>query len=127
MAVSSGAFDAQRPCHGEHGPFSKGDPIPYIPQQQFNLSVGIEQNRWAVYLSANYVDEVCVKASCDAFEKTDSTLTIDLAGNFDLNSSVSLFGKIENLSGQEDIMGRQPYGARPNKDRTATVGVRVHF
>ncbi|MCZ6502707.1 MAG: TonB-dependent receptor [Gammaproteobacteria bacterium] len=109
------------------GDVSKGDPIPYVPQRQFNLSVGIEQNRWAVYLSANYVDEVCVKASCNAFEKTDSTLTIDLSGNFDLTNSVSLFGKIENLSGQEDIMGRQPYGARPNKDRTATVGVRIHF
>ena len=109
------------------GDVSKGDPIPYIPQQQFNLSIGVEQSRWAVYLSANYVDEVCVKASCNAFEKTDNTLTLDLSGNFDLNNSVSLFAKIENLSGREDIMGRQPYGARPNKDRTATVGVRVHF
>ena len=109
------------------GDVSKGDPIPYIPRQQFNLRIGIEQDRWAVTLSANYVDAVCVKASCNAFEKTDSTLTIDLAANFDLNNSVSLFGKIENLSGQEDIMGRQPYGARPNKGRTANIGVRVHF
>ena len=120
-------FDSDIANTGFFGDVSKGDPIPYIPEQQFNLSIGIEQNRWAVYLSANYVDAVCVRASCNAFEKTDSALTIDLSGTFDLNNSVSLFGRIENLSAQEDIMGRQPYGARPNKDRTASVGVRVHF
>lgn len=109
------------------GDVSEGDPIPYIPVHQFNLSVGIEKNHWSAYISANYVDEVCVRASCNAFEKTDDTLTIDISGNFDVNESVSLFGKIENLSGEEDMMGRHPYGARPNKDRTAIIGVRVHF
>ena len=109
------------------GDVSKGDPIPYIPEHQFNLSIGIEKNRWATYLNASYVDEVCVRASCNAFETADSSLTLDLAANFDLNNSVSLFGKIENLTGTEDIMGRHPYGARPNKDRTMSIGARVHF
>ena len=109
------------------GDVSKGDPIPYIPDHQLSLSVGVEQARWAAYLSANYVDEVCVRATCNDFERTDSSFTIDLAGNFQLNRELALFGRIENLTGAEDILGRHPYGARPNKDRMVTVGMRYRF
>ncbi len=109
------------------GDVSRGDPIPYIPEHQFNLGIGIEKNRWAAYISANYVGSVCVRASCDAFEKTDKALTIDLSGYFDINESVTLFGKIVNLGDEENMMGRHPYGARPNIARTATLGLRLHF
>lgn len=82
---------------------------------------------WGVNLSANYVDEVCVRASCGAFEKTDNTLTLDLSANYQLSEAIKLYGRIENLTDEEDILGRQPYGARPNKARTATVGLRMRF
>ena len=109
------------------GDVSKGDLIPYIPDHQLGLSVGVEQSRWGVYLSANYVNEVCARASCGDFERTDSTFTVDLAANFRLNDEFALFGRIENLTEAEDILGRQPYGARPNKDRTITIGMRYRF
>lgn len=109
------------------GDVTKGDPIPYIPEHQYNLSVGLEAGKWNSYLNLSYVDEVCVRASCNTFEKTDDALVLDLASHYDLNDSVTLFGKIENLTGEEDIMGRHPYGARPNRDRTATLGIRIGF
>ena len=109
------------------GDVSKGDPIPYIPEQQLRVSAGIEQSRWAAYISANYVDEVCVRASCADFERTDAALTVDIAANFRYNDRISLFGRMENVTGEEDILGRHPYGARPNKDRTAIAGVRIGF
>ncbi|XOV82455.1 MAG: TonB-dependent receptor family protein [bacterium] len=109
------------------GDVSKGDPIPYIPENQLNISLGMVAGEWDVYLAANYVDEVCVRASCGAFEKTDSTLNIDLSGSYNLNAATELFARVENLTGEEDILGRQPYGARPNKDTTASVGVRFTF
>ena len=62
------------------GDVSKGDPIPYIPEHQLRVSAGIEQTRWRAYISANYVDGVCVRASCGEFERTDDTLTVDIAG-----------------------------------------------
>jgi len=109
------------------GNVSKGDPIPYIPDHQFRISAGLEQAKWAGYVSANYVDQVCVRASCGAFERTDDTLTVDLSGNYQFNDKLNLFGRIENITDARDILGRQPYGARPNKGRTATVGVRFGF
>ena len=109
------------------GDVSEGDPIPYIPDHQLRVSAGIEQPRWAAYISANYVDEVCVRASCGDFERTDDTLTVDLAANFRFNDKMTLFGRIENVTDAEDMLGRHPYGARPNKDRTAIAGLRFRF
>ena len=55
------------------GDVEKGDPIPYIPEHQLRVSMGLEETDWSVNLSGKYVDEVCVQASCGAFEKTDSS------------------------------------------------------
>lgn len=120
-------FDSDVADTAFFGDVSKGDPIPYIPEHQFNLSVGFLKNQWSSYINVNFVDEVCVRASCNAFEKTDNTLTVDLSAHFALSENLDLYGKLENITGEEDILGRHPYGARPNKDRTATLGVRIDF
>ena len=122
-----GEFDTDIADTDFFGDVSKGDPIPYIPDHQLSLTLGVEQVRWALFLSANYVDGACTRAACGPFERTDSTLTLDLAGNYQLTGSLNLFARVENLSREKEIVGRQPYGARPNKDRTAAVGVRLTF
>jgi len=120
-------FDTDIASTDFFGDVSKGDPIPYIPKNQLNVSVGIVGDKWDIFLAANYVDEVCVRASCGAFEKTDNTFSIDVSGSYQINKDVEVFARIENLTGEQDILGRQPYGARPNKDTTASAGVRVTF
>lgn len=109
------------------GDVAKGDPIPYIPENQFSVTAGLEQGRWQAHLSANYVDQVCVRASCGRFERTDDSFTVDLAGRFAVNEQIDVFARVENLTGSDDILGRQPYGARPNKDTTASVGFQMNF
>ncbi len=106
------------------GNVSKGDPLPYIPRQQFLVSLGLEKGRFASYLSANYVDQTCVRASCDRFEMTDRWLTLDLAANYQFNDHVNFYGLIDNLTDNQAIVARHPYGARPNLGRTAALGVR---
>lgn len=107
------------------GDVSKGDPLPYIPRHQFLASLGLEKGKFATYLSANYVDQTCVRASCGAFETTDSWLNVDLAANYQFNDHVNFYGRIDNLTDNHVIVARHPYGARPNLGRTAALG--VHF
>lgn len=104
-----------------------GDPVPYIPDQQLFVSLGLELGLWAAYLSGSYVDSVCTIASCGAFQKTDSSTIFDLGVHYQLNSRLELFTVVENLSAQLDIAGRQPYGARPGKDRSWLLGARLDF
>ncbi len=122
-----GEFDTDIADTDFFGDVTAGDPIPYIPERQASATVGAETDRWGVNVNMNYVDEVCVRASCGSFEQTDDSLTFDLAAFYQWSPGVRLFARVENLTGEEDIMGRQPYGARPNKDRTASAGVRVDF
>lgn len=122
-----GEFDTNIADTAFFGDVSVGDPIPYIPETQFQFSLGLEQNSWQVNANLGYVDEVCTRASCGVFERTDDALTLDLAGQYLLNDSVKFFGRVENATDEQDILGRQPYGARPNKGRTASLGVELRF
>ena len=120
-------FDSDVAATDFFGDVRRGDPIPYIPEQQYNLSLGIEANRWTTYLNLGYVSAVCVRASCGEFEKTEATVTLDLSVHFALSEHLSLFGKVENLTDTQHLLGRHPYGARPNKDQTTTLGLKLDF
>jgi Fe(3+) dicitrate transport protein len=106
------------------GDVTTGDPIPYIPEHKLNALIGIEKNRWSGYLSAVFIDETCVRASCDVFELTDDVLIVDISAQYSVNDRLTLFGRVENVGGEEALLGRQPYGARPNKATTTSLGVR---
>ncbi len=107
------------------GGVTKGDPIPYIPDNQLRVGLGLETSNWSINLSGNYVDDVCVAAACGAFQKTDSSFTVDLGASYRIGSHVTLIARVSNLFDEEDMVARQPYGARPNKARTGLVGIRV--
>lgn len=122
-----GEFDTDIADTDFFGDVSAGDPIPYIPESQLQLSVGLQAAIWQLNANLSYVDEVCTRASCGAFEVTDSALTVDLAANYQLRDSLKLFARVENVTDEQDILGRQPYGARPNKGRTASLGMEYDF
>ena len=109
------------------GAVAKGDPIPYIPQNQLSLTVGLEHGAYRLNAAINYVDAVCVKASCEGFEKTDASTVLDIASHYQVNDRLGVYLKVENVTDESDIVARQPKGARPNKARTATLGMRYTF
>ena len=109
------------------GNVSKGDPIPNIPENQWFGSIGYEQGKVAMYVSATYIDESCIRASCGEFLETDDQLIIDAAAHYQLTESTNVYLAVDNLTGEEDIVGRQPYGARPGKDTSFKVGITVDF
>ena len=109
------------------GPVGEGDPIPYIPDHQLSATLGLLRGPLEAHVGLHYVDAVCVRASCGEFEKTDDAFTVDVALTWALNDRVDLFARVENLTRSQSILGRHPYGARPNKDRTAALGVRLGF
>ena len=122
-----GEFDTSIADTDFFGTVEAGDPLPYLPENQLRVALGVEAGRWATYFSANYVDDVCVRASCEQFERTDESLTVDISASYQLSAALNVFARAENLTDTHDIMGRQPYGARPNKERTLSAGLRYDF
>ena len=109
------------------GDVSRGDSVPYVPDHQAFLSVGLEKGEWSAYVSANYTDNVCTQASCQRFEQTDASTVFDLGVHYRVNAGLELYAAVENLTRQLDIVARQPYGARPGKDRSWILGARYDF
>ncbi|MGB5326393.1 MAG: TonB-dependent receptor [Pseudomonadales bacterium] len=109
------------------GDVASGDPIPYIPENQATLTLGLAAANWQFETAINYVDAVCVRPSCGLFEQTDASTTVDLVHHVQLGDQLGIYARVENLLEVEDIVGRQPYGARPNKARTATLGFQLSF
>ena len=107
------------------GNVSKGDPLPYIPKNQALVKAGVEGERWGAYISANTIAGTCVRASCGPYEATDASTFIDASFFISLSERLTLTATLENLNDEATIVGRTPYGARPNKPRTAILGIRL--
>ncbi len=120
-----GSFDTDIADTDFFGDVRRGDPVPYIPRHQLYATVGIHKERVSGHVSMSYVDSACVQASCGEFMTTDESLTVDLAANYQLNDWVGFFARVENIADADDIVGRHPYGARPNKGRAFSMGIRL--
>ncbi len=109
------------------GQVTTDDSIPYIPENQAQFSFGYDNGQWQLLSAIHYVDGVCTKAACTEFLKTDDLLVVDLSAEYQMNEFTSFFATIDNLFAEDGIAGRQPYGARPVKDRHARVGIIFNF
>lgn len=112
---------------GFFGEVQKGDPVPYVPHHQLWASLGLQGGPWSFILSGNYVGSVCTKASCGEFEKTKSATIFDLSAHYRISDNWELYGLLENLTDELYIVGREPYGARPNKPQTFILGAKFDF
>ncbi|AKH68831.1 outer membrane receptor for Fe3+-dicitrate [Spongiibacter sp. IMCC21906] len=125
--------DAEVTKDADGGDVLKGDNLPYLPENLLNLGLGIEDNRGRkAYLSATYVDEMCVDNQCERsvdqrFRSTDSYVSVDFAASMPVAENVEVYTRIDNLLDDESIVARSPAGARVNLPRTAYLGVRVSF
>ncbi len=109
-----------------------GDRLASIPENVFSLRAGLESGLgWDNYAVVKYMDEMCVDIGCNRstspFATTEDLLVVDLISRYALNDDAVVFLKVENLLDEQAIVSRQPDGARPNKSRTASVGVQWAF
>jgi Fe(3+) dicitrate transport protein len=112
--------------------FVDGDQLPSIAENTFSLRLGLEGNNgWGNYLVAKYTDEMCMDVGCNNssadFDKSEDIFVIDYISRYNLSDDSVVFLKVENMLDERAIVSRQPDGARPNKPRTAIVGVAWSF
>jgi len=134
LMISYTYTDAEITDADDNGSLQDGDVLRYVPETVLNAQLGLEFNSgWSTYLNASYTDEMCHNNSCDRagvddnLLKTDDLLVFDLVTQYPLNNATNLYLKIDNLLDDQDIVARSPGGARPNKPRTAIIGVKFSF
>lgn len=112
------------------GIIEAGAELPYLPDGQASLSVGIIGNKWEVHLITRYVAEM-LEASGDGVAlsgvSTESLVTVDLSANYQLHSNGQIYVKLDNIFDEQEIVSRRPFGARPSKAQQAFVGYKYSF
>jgi Fe(3+) dicitrate transport protein len=112
--------------------FVKGDDLAAIPQNTFSARLGLlSPVGWDNYIVAKYTDEQCVNVGCNntgsKFDRTDDLFVFDYISRYGVTDTAVVYFKLENVLDEQVIISRQPDGARPNKVRTASVGLEWSF
>ena len=112
--------------------FEDGDQLASVPENVFSLRLGLETSfGWNNYAVAKYIDEMCMDIGCNnggtRFDRSEDLFVVDYISRYTLANDAIVFLKVENLFDEQAIVSRQPEGARPNKPRTASVGVEWVF
>ncbi|WP_105264959.1 TonB-dependent receptor family protein [Pseudoalteromonas sp. T1lg76] len=117
------------------GHIRKGDRLPYLPTHQATLSIGLAHQDWALDMLVKYVSDMPETAGVGyegfelalAGEEVPATTVVDLAAHYELGQYGRLYAKVDNLFDQDKIISRRPYGARPGKPRTLSIGYKYQF
>lgn len=120
-------FTSQDPIYGV---VRTGDSLPYIPRNQLNATLAVEHRRAGVNASVFYVSKMREQAGnlpIDDAVHTDEQLWADIGGYVNVFRWLRLYANLRNVTGAENIIGRRPYGARPNAPRWFQVGAKFQF
>ncbi|GAW96624.1 TonB-dependent receptor family protein [Colwellia sp. MT2012] len=112
------------------GSVKVGDELPYLPEQQLSIEMGLQAEHWQASLLFKYVTEMSEAAGSNTELEglmTDELVQVDFSAWYQLNNQIKLYGKIDNITDEEVVVSRRPFGARPGKPRQVIVGVKYSF
>jgi len=112
------------------GSVTEGDSLPYLPENQLSVEVALAQTNWQVSVLLKYV-EAMQEAAGTSTELTgyytDDIQQVDVSSWLQINDSLKVYGKIDNLTDEAVVVSRRPFGARAGKPRQATIGIKYQF
>lgn len=112
------------------GKVEEGDELPYLPEHQLALFLGLESGKFSVNLSSKYqsaLRTVPGQGEIPLNESTDSQFVVDFSTNYSLHKNITLFGSIRNLTDQVYNVARRPAGLRPGMPRSFMIGLKARF
>ncbi|MGK2741328.1 TonB-dependent receptor family protein [Tepidicaulis sp. LMO-SS28] len=115
---------------GLWGDVVAGDKLPYVPEHQLTLNLGLEADVWRTNVTMNYVDETRSQAGQGAIpadQKVDARTIFDAGIEYDVMENLTVFGIAENVTDEVYNVAFTPAGARPGLPRTFLGGVKISF
>ncbi len=108
------------------GDVSVGDELPYIPENQFRVTAGLEHEQFRINLAANYVGKMRTQAGQGVYapQATIESHTVwDMVAAYNVTEKLSTYVKVDNLFDETYVAARRPAGVRPGLPRTAYLGL----
>jgi len=112
------------------GDVQAGDELPYIPEHQAQVSLGLDAGRWGGDVNVALVGERRAEAGQGEIPRDqflDGHVVTDLAAWIAVTDQVRLRGSVRNLFDEDYIAARRPAGLRPGAPQTWMLGVSAEF
>lgn len=122
-AAFANNFTSDNPDWGI-GDINTGDPLPYIPEHQASVSIGIANDIWASHAIVKYVGSRNDTAT-DTSREISSYSVVDFKASYQVTKDLQLHASLKNVFDNEYVTSLRPYGSRPGIPRQALVGVKL--
>lgn len=112
------------------GVVEAGDLVPYIPEQQGFIAIGLDAQRYGGELAMSWVEEVRTVAGQGAIaadQRVEGHTVADLSAWYEMREQVRLRLSVRNLTDEVYAVARQPAGLRPGAPRAVLLGVSMSF
>lgn len=112
------------------GNAQEGDELPYVPRHSLNVAAGVDWWRFSAHAQFTLIDrmrEIAGQGEFNPAWTTDVQATLDLHFGFKVTSWASVYFDARNVFDQHAIVGRRPFGARPNAPRTLIGGLKLTY
>jgi len=112
------------------GDITKGDSVPYLPEHQITVNMGLTAEQWDINFIARYVGEM-LEASGENVTlsgvTTEAYTVVDFSASYHLAEYGKVYLKADNILDSQEIVSRRPNGARPSKPQQLFVGYQYNF
>lgn len=112
------------------GTVTNGDELPYVPENQLQLSVGVVGDKWRSDILVRYFDEMRTTAGQStilAGESIDSRTVVDMAAHYNIADNQEITFNIDNLLDKEYMATRTHGSIMVGKPRSITLGYKYSF
>jgi Fe(3+) dicitrate transport protein len=121
-------FSSSNPQWGD---IVDGDEIPYLPEQQLQLQLGVAGPAWEVSFAGRYVSAMRDLPGQANDSKpsvwTDAATVFDASASYAVPRWGKLYLTINNLLDESHITSYRPYGARPGVPRQIVLGYKTQL
>ncbi|MGA0258455.1 MAG: TonB-dependent receptor family protein, partial [Saprospiraceae bacterium] len=130
MSWTNTSSEFQESFDGFWGEVTKGDELPYIPDNLITLNLGLNVDKFSSNISLKKTPKMRTVAGSERLLKSNSTdeLTIiDVGMRYAFDDSITLSFNINNFLNDNSIAARRPYGVRPSMPRSLNFGINYIF
>jgi len=109
------------------GQIRVNDPMPYVPQNQFNLGAGLTYKAFSFDLNLTWKDQIADQAVAENRALIPSYGVIDTAIAYRYSRKGKFFFRVNNILDNSYLVSLRPFGARPGSPRTVVAGFNQTF
>ena len=116
-----------------------GNTVPYVPEVQFHVGVGLDAGKYRIALDGTYVGDTNASGANGSgpynhsgaydsrYGEVPGYFIADLTVQYQLTDNTKVFATARNLFDEQYVVGRLPQGARPGMPQSFLAGIEAQF